>query len=95
MSIVRNITADVSDPQPFTVRGDFIIYGAGSFGGGTAQLERENEAGGYESIVGAAYTAAFNDEITSASLQKYRIIMSGSTTPTLRIEISGADNFNS
>lgn len=94
MAIVRLITADIAAPQPFTVSGNFQIYGTGSFGGGTAQLQRQNLAGTFEDIIAATYTSAFSDKITSDSGQKYRFTMSGSTTPALRIEVPNAQDFN-
>ena len=93
MAIIRRITADIAAPVPFTVEGNFIIYSAGLFGGGTAQLQRMNLDGSYVDITSATYTALFNDEITSEGGDRYRIIMTGSTTPTLRIEIPGAVDF--
>ena len=94
MSIVRRITADVASPTPFVVKGDFIVYLTGSFGGGTAQLERRNLDGDFEAIIGADYTTAVSDHITSGRTEVYRFPMSGSTTPTLRIEVPGATDFN-
>ena len=94
MAIVRSITADISDPTPFIVSGDFEIYGSGGFGSGTAQLERRNTSGDFEAIIGATYTSAFSDEVTARNAGIYRVVMTGSTTPTLRVEVPGATNFN-
>ena len=94
MSIVRNITADVASPLPFTVKGDFIMYISGGFGSGTAQLERRNLDLTWTDIIGATYTSPATDEVTSGRTEVYRITVSGSTTPTIRIEVPGATDFN-
>jgi len=93
MSIVRLITADVASPLPFTVKGDFIMYISGGFGGGTAQLQRRNLDDTWTDIIEATYTAAANDEVKSGRTEVYRITVASSTTPTIRIEIPGAKDF--
>ena len=94
MSIVRNITADVSSPTPFVVNGDFILYFSGGFGGGTAQLQRRGLDGVFTDVIGATYTAVATDEITSGRSEIYRLPVTGSTTPTIRLEVPGATDFN-
>ena len=94
MAAIRVITADIASPQPFSVSGDFRVYGTGTFGSGTAQLQRRNLAGTFEDIIAATYTTAFSDEILSDSGQIYRFTMTGSTTPALRIEIPNASDFS-
>ena len=90
MAIVRLITADVSDPQGFRVDGDFQIHGNGTFGGGTVQLERRQEDKTFEPVIGATYTSAFDDTVTATVNEVYRLAMSGSTTPVVRVEITHA-----
>lgn len=94
MSIVRNITADVATPKPFVVNGDFIMYFSGGFGGGTAQLERRNLDGTYTDIIGGSYTEPATIEAKSGKSERYRITVTGSTTPTIRVEVPGATDFN-
>ena len=94
MSIVRLITADVASPLPFVVKGDFIVYISGGFGSGTAQLERRGLDGVFTDIISATYTSPATDGITSGRSEIYRITVTGSTTPTIKIEIPGATDFN-
>ena len=93
MSIVRLITADVASPLPFTVKGDFIMYISGGFGGGTAQLERRNLDDTWTDIIDATYTAAATDEVRSGKTEVYRFPVNDSTAPTIRLEIPGATDF--
>ena len=91
MAIVRSITADISAPQGFRVSGDFQIHGNGGFGSGTVQLERrqvDNTA--FKPVIGATYTSAFDDNITAYANEVYRLSMSGSTTPTVTVEITNS-----
>jgi len=90
MAIVRNITADIISPKAFRVTGEFQIHGNGGFGGGTVQLERRQLDGTFVDVIGATYTSAFDDNITAAKNDVYLLSMSGSTTPSVKIEITGA-----
>lgn len=88
MAIKRTITADVSAPQGFRVDGEFEIHGSGTFGGGTVQLERRQLDKTFLPVIGADYTAAFDDVVTADVNGVYRFAMSGSTSPDVVIEIT-------
>lgn len=90
MAIIRSITADISAPQGFRVTGDFQVHGNGGFGSGTVQLERRQEDKSFVDVIGATYTSAFDDNITATRNDVYRLAMSGSTTPTVTVEITNA-----
>jgi len=64
-----------------------IATGIGPFGSGTINIEKQNEDGTWYAVPEASYTANFSVEIKNNARAKFRYAMSGSTTPSVVMEI--------
>lgn len=84
---VFNITAD-GDTEEFRLLGETKLKGFGGFGGGTVTLLEKIE-GVFEDVVGLSETAAFDEVLTVVENGVYKMNVSGSTTPTLTLVVTG------
>lgn len=85
-----DVTADETQQDPFPHNGksplELII--TGGFGSGTVVLQKQDSDLSWKNIPDASYTAAVSKIFNFAGPTVVRYVVSGSTTPTLRIEIS-------
>lgn len=84
---VFNITAD-GDTEEFRLLDDTRLHGSGGFGGGTVTIEEKLE-GVFTTVVGFSNTAAFDEIMDVIENGVYRFNVAGSTTPTLKLIVSG------
>lgn len=74
-------------------QGHVHIAGAGGFGGGTITLQQKINGTTYSVLDGTqtalTFTAAFDEVLYFGAGDRFRITLSGSTTPTLDWKIAG------
>lgn len=86
---VQTLAADGSTTSVTTIGPLHISVSEGTWGGGTLKFERLNSAGEWKDVVGASYTADFNEvmEFPEGAKNIVRATLTGSTTPDLDVEI--------
>ena len=86
------MTGDGNGAAALTV-GPVRLSLTGDFGGGTATLQAETPAGAYVAVAGGAFTAATDTifDFPENSRNKLRIVLSGSTTPSLVVWIQSTN----
>ena len=87
-SISRTLTAD-GQIDTFIITGDFQVHTSGDYGGGTTTLQMRQPDGTFETLADTDNTVASDDIITNLGQNAYKVDISGSTTPTLSVTITG------
>jgi hypothetical protein len=64
---------------------------SGTFGSGTATMQRRNNSGTWVALSNGAFTTAteFVFDFPAAAINEFRVDLTGSTTPTLLVSVWG------
>jgi hypothetical protein len=86
------ITADETLSSPFLYKTNTKVESLqvdiiGSFGGGTVEIQKLYSDGVYRTIPGASFTSEVSKNFSIKNDSRIRYVVSGSTTPSLIIEL--------
>ena len=78
------------------VKGACWVSLSGTFGGGTATIERKNAAGTAVAIAGESHTVAADRliDFPDKSVNEVRVTIASSTTPALAVSMQWSSPFN-